>query len=313
METHINSNGFLDVRDGHQIYWEDWGNPQSKPIIHLHGGPGAGFSDSHKQIYDPTIHRVIFHDQRGCGKSTPFGSTDSNTTQNLINDIELLRKHLGIQGKVPVAGGSWGSALALLYAIAHPESVSKLMIWSVYTVRKIENAGVTEGYAKTFFPEAWDRFISLVPSDKRHNADDILGYYHHMMRSDDPREVRKYALEWSLWESNLVTLDYDPEVIKQNVYNDDNMLAVALLETHYFINGCFVDEGYVYSNLDKIKHIPCLAIQGRFDVLTLPYTAYHLSQSYGDNFNLRWVNSGHIRTDPEMMRALQATARAELV
>src|SRR5664279_3551553 len=209
MNEHINSNGRLDVGNGHQIYWEDWGNQSAKPIIHLHGGPGTGFSDSHKQIYDPAIHRVIFHDQRGCGQSQPFGETKHNTTQDLISDIEKLKQHLGITGKTNVAGGSWGSALALLYAIAHPETVEKMLIWSIYTVRKAENDHVLEGYAKPFFPEAWGRFIRLVPAEHRLNGTSIMKFYASKMRSSSPQEAEKYALEWSLWEYNLVSLNYD--------------------------------------------------------------------------------------------------------
>ena len=151
------------------MYWEDWGNPESLPFLHVHGGPGGGFRDTHKLTFDPKKHRVIFFDQRGAGRSTPFAETKDNTTQHLLEDIEKLRLHLRID-KFNVFGGSWGSTLSLLYAINHPERVNSLILWGIYLGTQFENDIIAEGYARYNYPEAWERFISLVPEDKRTNG-----------------------------------------------------------------------------------------------------------------------------------------------
>lgn len=310
-KTHINKSGYLDVGDGHQIYWEDWGNPKANPIVHLHGGPGGGFSDSHKLLYDPKVHRVIFHDQRGCSRSTPFASTKNNTTKHLIADIERLRNHLGIM-KVYVSGGSWGSALALLYAIAHPSKVSKIMLWSVYLVRQAENDFVNLGYARYNLPHEWDRFISLVPVKYRKNGNDVMRYYQAKILSKDKKISRKYAIEWTLWESSLVSLDHNPKELEKDIAQDPRTPAIAILETHYFLNGCFVPENYVLDNLKKITHIPAFVVHGRFDFCTPALSAAELAVAYGKKLSLRWVNASHLRTEPEMLTALREIAKKEL-
>lgn len=304
MKDHVNKTGYLEVGGGHTIYWEDWGNPDGYPIFSIHGGPGNGFNDSHKLLFDPTIHRVIFYDQRGCGKSTPFASTENNTTPMLIKDIEALRQELAIE-KMYIMGGSWGSALSLLYSIAHPDRIKSLLIWGVYLIRELEDNWVNEGYPRYNFPEEWNRFISLVPEDKRNSGEDIMEYYAAMMRSENSTVAKKYAIEWTLWESALISLEYDPEEYEEDIVNDKTTLSIALLETHYFINHCFVSRGYILDNIKRISHIPATVVQGRFDMCTPPIAAYDLKQAYGKNLDFTWVNSGHLRTDPEMIRCLK--------
>jgi proline iminopeptidase len=204
----VNKSGHLSVGDGHKIYYEDWGNPEGFPIMHLHGGPGAGFSDSHKLLYNPAEHRVIFHDQRGCGKSKPFASLKNNTTQALIADIEKLREHFGIE-KMHITGGSWGSTLALLYALAHPERVEKMMIWSVYLLRQFENDHLYQGGARALLPEAWDRFINFIPPAKRKSSTDVIKFYASKINSKNQQTALKYSMEWTLWEMSSVSLSYD--------------------------------------------------------------------------------------------------------
>jgi proline iminopeptidase len=204
LRNHIITSGNLNVGNGHALYWEEWGNPDGPAIMHLHGGPGASFNDSHKAIYDPSIHRVIFYDQRGNGKSQPFASTDHNTTQDLIADIERLREHFKLD-TMYVAGGSWGSTLALLYAIAHPKRVRRLFLWSLYLIRQFENDWVNEGYPRYNFPEEWERFIGLVPKEHRTNGTTIMQYYANKMRSPDAAEARRHAFEWTLWEAALLS------------------------------------------------------------------------------------------------------------
>lgn len=313
MSDNINATGELAVSGGHSLHWEDWGNPDATPIIHLHGGPGSGYSDKHKAIYDLKIHRVIFHDQRGCGKSTPFGETENNTTQDLIGDIETLRAQLDITDDVYIAGGSWGSTLSLAYTIAHPEHVKKLMVWSIYFASEFENNYVNEGYPRFSFPEAWKRFIDLVPEGHRANGKSVMQFYADKIYSADPEVAQSYSDEWALWESTLSSINYNQRELEEEVLGDPTNLSVAKLETHYFLNDSFMPDGYILDNIKRINHISCVAIHGRFDMCTPPINAYKLAQKYGDKLQLQWVNSGHSRSDPEMLAALQETARTELV
>jgi len=307
MENNINDSGFLDVGDGHAIYWEDWGNPDGIPVISLHGGPGGSFKDSHKAIFDPKKHHVIFHDQRGAGRSLPFASTENNTTEHLVQDIELLRKKFGFK-KMNVVGGSWGSSLSLLYAIKYPERVRSLLLWGIYLIRQFETDWVNEGYPRYNFPAEWERFIALVPEKHRVNGDAIMTYYAEQMRSSDEEIAKKYAFEWTLWEAALVSIEYDPTLNEQEVQNDPTTLSTALLETHYFINKCFVPDNYILDNIRMIRHIPCKVVQGRFDMCTPAIGAYDLAKEYGENLTLSWVNSGHLRSDPGMREMIKAYA-----
>lgn len=305
IDPFVRHSGYLDVGNCHKIYFEDWGNPKATPYFYLHGGPGSRFSDSSKLLFDPEKHRVIFHDQRGCGKSTPYAEVKHNTTQDLIADIERLRTHLKISS-MQVVGGSWGSTLSLLYALAHPERVHSLIVWGIYLVRQFETDYVNEGYPRHTFPEAWERFISFVPEKYRKKGNEIMKFYAQKIRSKTKKIATLYANEWSLWESTLMSLDYDKGKLEQEVLSEDNM-SVALLETHYFLNKCFVPENFILNNVHKIAHIPCSIIQGRFDMCTPPIGAYDLARAYGNNCTLQWVNSGHSRTEPETLAALRAT------
>lgn len=276
-----------------------------EPIFHLHGGPGSNFNEKHKILYDPQKHRVIFHDQRGCGKSVPFAETTNNTTQDLVQDIEKLREHFGIE-KFVVSGGSWGSTLALVYAIAHPEHVARIVLWSVFLDRQFEIDWVNEGYPRYFFPQEWNRFVSHVSEEYRTNGNAIMKYYAEQINSEDEAVAIKFAREWMLWECVLLSIVYDPVQLEKEVFEDDKVMSVSRLETHYFSQKCFLPENYILDNIGKIKHIPCVLVQGRFDMCTPPISALDLRNAYGDKLVLRWVNSGHSRTDPEMLTALKA-------
>jgi proline iminopeptidase len=314
MDPNINKSGHLEVGDGHRICYEDWGNPDAFPIMHLHGGPGSGFSDSHKLIYDPKIHRVIFHDQRGSGQSLPFASIKDNTTQHLISDIEKLREYFNIQ-KIHVAGGSWGSTLAMLYAIAHPECVEKMMMWGIYLLRQFENDYIYQGVNKETFPEAWERFISLVPTDKRKNSMDVIKYYSSKILSKNKKVAEKDAAAWTRWELSITSLSYDRlKAEKETLEGDQHFnISMATMETHYFLNKCFVPENYILKNIDKIKHLPAYVVQGRFDMCTPPVSAINLAYAYGSNLHLQITRAGHLRSEPENLAALRAIASAALV
>ena len=301
-ESHLNAKGFLET-DGHKIYWEDWGNPASTPIFCMHGGPGGGFDDDYKLMFDPKIHRVIFHDQRGSGRSIPFADIENNSTQGLIKDIEALREHLGIS-KMHVMGGSWGSTISLFYALAHPERVERLLIWSLFLARQFEVDFVNEGYPRYFFTEAWERFIALVPEEHRKTGNDVMRYYAEQVNSKDEEIARKYADEWNLWEVTLCSVLYDPVKLEKATMGDKNNIAIAKIEMHYFLNRCFVPENYILDNIEKIKDIPCTLLQGRFDMCTPPISAIDLEKAYGANLKLSIVNSGHFSSDPEMAGAI---------
>ncbi|MDB5166002.1 MAG: Proline iminopeptidase [Candidatus Saccharibacteria bacterium] len=304
-DIYVRDKGFLDVGDGHKIYWEDWGNPDATPVMHFHGGPGGGFSDGHKIMFNPDKQRIIFFDQRGSGRSTPYAETIDNTTQKLIEDTEKLREHLGIE-KMHLVGGSWGSTMVLTYAIAHPDRVLSMVMWGIYMGRQFENDLISAGHARYNYPEAWERFIALVPAEYRQNGTSITQYYADKINSDDDAEAHKYANEWALWESSLLSLSYDQRKLEQSVLSDISNLPLARLETHYFLNGCFLPENYILDNVDAIKHIPCYVVQGRFDNCTPPISAVELSKAYGDNMTLQMVNAGHRRSDPELLAALRA-------
>lgn len=307
-DPNVLKSGHLSVGDGHELYFEEWGNPNATPMFSLHGGPGGGFSDSNKLLFDPKRHRVIFHDQRGAKRSTPYAATDHNTTQDLIADINNLADHLHIDSFILV-GGSWGSTLALLYAIANPNRVQKLLVWSIFLARKFELDYVNEGYAKYTFPEAWERFISFVPPENRKSGKTIMQFYAEQIRSKDEAKALKFAAEWTLWEATLLSKNYDQRRVEAGVLSDD-IFPLAMLETHYFLNNCFIPENYILDNIKKIQHIPAFIIHGRFDMCTPPIAAQDLAKAYGENAVLQWTNGGHLRSEPENFAAIKATVNA---
>lgn len=309
-EGNVIKSGYLSVGDGHKIYYEQWGNKTAKPVFYLHGGPGGGFSDSHKYNFNPKKHHVIFFDQRGAGKSKPFASTKANTTQHLIEDIEKLRKLFKFE-KISLNGRSWGSALALAYTIAYPDRVNKMLIGGVYFGTRFENDYISAGYVRYTYPEAWERFINLVPNEFRKSGMSITQYYSDKMFDKNKKVAKKYADEWTLWEVTTLSISYDQAKVETDVFKEEN-LALARLETHYFLNDCFMPENHVLGNIDKIKHIPCYVVQGRFDNCTPPSTAYELSKAYGDKLTLQWVNAGHRRSDPEIQVAERAAINSFL-
>lgn len=239
-ENHVNDTGHLAVGDGHELYWEDWGNSDGVPVMVQHGGPGGSFNDSFKQIFDPALHRVVLWDQRGCGQSTPFASTEHNTTDHLLADMEKLRQAMGLE-QMHVAGGSWGSMLSLVYAIRHPERVNSLLLWSLYTATQYENDWVNaaEHTVAPHFPAEWARFNAPVPEESRVSGDATMRWYQDQILSSDPETAEKYALEWTLWETALCLRDYDPKTLEKEVRDDPTTLSIARLETHYFGNKCF--------------------------------------------------------------------------
>lgn len=306
---HIINSGRLDVGDGHQIYWIDWGNKTIKtPIFYLHGGPGAGFDEGDFTKFDPLKHRVVFHDQRGSSRSTPFASLNSNTSADLVSDITKLKDHLGFE-KICLYGFSWGSTLALLYAIENPEVVEKMLIGGIFLARQADADYYLGGQAATHFPEAWERFASQVPKEKRSN---IGAYYREKLQNGTEAERKKYAKEWMLYESSILRLDYVPSRLESGL-KDFAAESLAYLEAHYILNGCFIDENFIIKNTSKIAHIPTVVVQGRYDFICLPRAANELSQALGGNSTLHMVAAGHSTSETTSREVIKAYSNSFLV
>lgn len=286
--------GLLDVGDGHKIYYQQWGNAKLDPIFFLHGGPGGGLKDKHKLNFDPKLHNVIFHDQRGCGKSVPFGKLENNTSQNLVEDINKIAEHLKLSDKkIALYGGSWGSALALIYAIAHPEKVQKMLIYGIYTGTKKETDYIQQGGLKTHFPESWENYIEIVPLKHRQNT---VKYYYEKMKDKNQEIADEHIRRWNTNESSAMSIDPDlPSIKLSNIDVDDKARSIAIIECHYFINNCFLPENFIIENASKLSGIPIIIVQGRHDHVCPPETAYNLSKAIGVNCYLHITPGSHAR------------------
>ncbi|KAJ7067013.1 proline iminopeptidase [Mycena amicta] len=271
--------GTLKVSELHTLYYELSGNPEGSPVVFLHGGPGGGcsYDPGHldASFFDPKRYHIVLHDQRGSGKSTPAANLEENTTWHLVKDIERLREHLGIQ-KWHVFGGSWGSTLSLAYAQAHPDRVRSLVLRGIFTLRKSELNFFYQNGASHLFPEAWDEYVSLIPEQERH---DIVTAYHAQLNAVDDETRITAAKAWSKWEMATSRLYVDPEYLAR-AEGDDFANAFARIENHYFVNDGFMRDGQLLEaqEIDKIRHIPCIVVQGRYDVVCPATTAYQLKK-----------------------------------
>ena len=291
--------GFLNV-DEHQVYFEQCGNPNGKPAIFLHGGPGGGGSEDVRRFFNPDLYRIVVFDQRGCGRSKPHGCLENNTTWDLVSDIENLRNKLGIE-KWLVFGGSWGSTLSLAYAQAHPESVSEIVLRGIFLLRKEELHWFYQDGASRIFPEAWSSFLEIIDEDKR---DNLMSAYHKIFTSDDKQKRLIAAIAWSRWEAATSSLSYKPSLVEE--FSDPEFaLAFALIENHYFINkGWFKTENQLIENIDKIRSIPSVIVQGRYDVVCPMKTAWELSESWPEAEMIIAPSSGHTAFEKEITHAL---------
>jgi proline iminopeptidase len=276
---------YLDVGDGHRLYVHDWGNANVKtPVLYLHGGPGYHCTDRNKTFFDPTTQRVIFHDQRGSGKSEPYGSLEHNTTQDLVADIEKLAQHLQLEQFI-VAGGSWGSALAFYYAIEHPKRVSAMILDGVLTLAQDEIDWISKGQFRTFFPEAWDAFLAATPKSQQADPAD---YHLKRILGEDLEAAKASAYAYQNLQGAVIKLDdrFSPE----NYADYDP--ASTRMEAYYIANHAFVPDKYVFKNAAKLS-MPIWFVQGRYDIIAPPYIAYELNQVL-PNSHLIWTVSGHI-------------------
>jgi proline iminopeptidase len=298
---HIIRSGRLLVGDGHELYWIDWGNRDVKnPIFYLHGGPGGGFTERDFDKFDPSRHRVVFHDQRGSGRSTPFASTKNNTTADLLSDINKLKQHLNFE-TISLYGNSWGSTLSLLYAIANPDAVDKMLVAGIFLARAADVDFYLKGRVASHFPEAWEQFADQVPKGQN-----IADYYQAKMSDSDQEQRRAFAKRWMMYESSLLSLDYVPAAIERNLA-DFAAESLAYLEAHYLLNGCFIPENYILDNASKLGALQKIVIvHGRYDFICEPKAAYDLRQALSDNALLHFVASGHASGDTVKREVMQA-------
>jgi proline iminopeptidase len=301
-----NRTGRLAVGDGHELHWEESGNPAGKPVVFVHGGPGGGTEPRHRRFFDPAAYRIVVYDQRGCGKSTPFASLEHNTTWDLVADLEKLRAHLEI-ARWQVFGGSWGSTLALAYAETHPERVTELVLRGIFLVRKWEIDWFYQGGCSHLFPDHWQDFLAPIPENERH---DLVAAYHRRLLSPD-RAVRvEAARAWSVWEGRTSYLLANADAIAHHD-EDDFATAFARIECHYFVNGCWLEgDRALLKNVGKIRHIPATIVQGRYDVVCPVESAWALHTAWPEA-DLRIVpDAGHSAFEPGNLSALvEATDR----
>jgi proline iminopeptidase len=298
--------GRLRVSDLHELYFEECGNPAGKPALVLHGGPGGGISPFLRQMHDPAAYRIVLFDQRGCGQSTPHAALEENTTWHLVEDIETLRRHLRIE-RWQVAGGSWGSTLALAYAETHPERVTELIVRGIFTLRRSEIRWFYQQGADALFPDAWEAFVAPIPPEEH---GDLLGAYHRRLTGADPAEQLACARAWSQWEG--ATLSLLPDEKRVNEFGTERFaLAFARIECHYFMNGgFFLQDDQLLAEAHRLKPIPGVIIQGRYDVVTPPVTAWDLHRAWPGAQFIMVADAGHTATEPGITDALvRATDR----
>ena len=299
------STGRLQVSGGHEIYFEQCGNPHGKPVVMVHGGPGGGSNPTMRRFHDPSRYRIILFDQRGCGRSTPHASLEHNTTWDLVDDMERLRIHLGID-RWQLLGGSWGSTLALAYAERHPDCVSELILRGIFLLRKSEIDWFYQEGCSWIYPDAFEDYQALIPQDER---SDMVRAYHRRL-THPSYEVRLAAAKaWSIWEGTTLSLHPDQDRIR-HFGNDSYAIAFARIECHYFINGGFMDrDDQLLADAHRIADIPGVIVHGRYDVVTPLKNAWELKKAW-PRAELRIAGlSGHAMTEPGIIHELISATR----
>lgn len=293
------ASGWMETGDGNRIYYEECGNPQGLPVVVLHGGPGGAVNPGMRRYFDPAKYRIVLFDQRGCGQSTPNASeTDlsDNTTWTLIEDIERLRERCGID-KWVVFGGSWGSTLSLAYAITHPERCTALLLRGIFLLRKPELYWFYQEGASMLYADAWERFVEPIPEAER---GDLIAAYHRRLFGDDPEAQLECAKAWADWERATAYLEQRP-----GADTDQEALNLARIENHYFTNrGFFTHESQLLDGVDLIRHIPAVIVQGRYDCVCPPTTAWDLHRAWPEAEFVLNPLAGHSMFDPQNTSAL---------
>jgi len=292
--------GFVNVGQGHELYYECYGNPKAKPVLFLHGGPGGGFRKTDKRFFNPKKFNVIFFDQRGCGKSKPFASLKNNKTANLVEDCKKLLAFLGLE-KVFLFGGSWGSTLGLCYAIKYPETVSGMLLRGIFLSNSQDLDYFIEGPAREMFPKQWQRFIENVPKTERRQ---IVEFYAKKINSKNKKISKKYGFEFAVYEQSIMRLEYDQKKVlkklkkwKKNTW--------PLIESHYLANKCFLPENHILKNAHKISNIPTIIVHGRYDCVCSPKSALKLHKKLKKS-RLTFVAAGHSASDKAIEQKILA-------
>ena len=290
----------LKVSSIHTVYVEESGNPRGKPALFLHGGPGGGTDAKHREFFDPEKFRIVLVDQRGCGKSTPLSCLDENTTWDLVSDLELIRKKLEITNWL-IFGGSWGSTLAMAYAEKFPEAVSELVLRGIFLLRKKEIDWFYQEGASFIFPDAWEKYVEVIPKEERA---DFVEAYHKRLTSENAEIRSQAAKAWSVWEAQTSRLFPDPESIRK--MGEERFADVfARIECHYFINrGFFRTDGELLTNVGRIRSIPSVIVQGRYDVCCPMDSAWALHRAWPEAEFVLVPDAGHSVFEPGITKAL---------
>jgi proline iminopeptidase len=292
--------GKLKVSELHTIHFEESGNPNGKPAVFLHGGPGGGITPMYRQYFDPQKWRIVIFDQRGCGQSTPYAELRENTTWDLVSDIEKLREHLGID-KWLVFGGSWGSTLSLAYSQTHSDRVTGLILRGIFMLRQKELRWFYQEGTSNIFPDAWEEYLKPIPE---HERDDLISAYHKRLTSEDKQVRLEAARAWSVWEGSTSKLLPSAKTITR-FGEDDFAEAFARIECHYFVNkGFFASENQLLENVDRIRHIPTVIVHGRYDVVCPVISAWELHHVFPESELIIVPDAGHSMTEPGIQTAL---------
>jgi proline iminopeptidase len=295
-EIEPNATYSLDVGDGHVLYVEESGNPDGKPAVVVHGGPGGGSAPKQRRFFDPDAYRIVLLDQRGCGRSTPTASVEHNTTWHLVADLERVRAHLGIDRWL-VFGGSWGSTLSLAYSQMNPERVTELVLRGIFLLRRSELDFFYQHGTSDLFPDAWEQYLAPIPDEER---GDLVAAYHRRLFGDDPEAQLECARAWADWERATAYLEQRP-----GTDSDQEMLNLARIENHYFVNrGFFTHETQLLDGVDLIRHIPAVIVQGRYDCVCPMRTAWDLHRAWPEAEFVLNQRAGHSMFDPENTSAL---------
>ncbi|MFN0107245.1 MAG: prolyl aminopeptidase [Blastocatellia bacterium] len=292
--------GMLKVSAIHTLYYEQCGNPEGQPVVFLHGGPGGGLSEKYRCFFDPKAYRIVLFDQRGAGQSTPHAALEDNTTWHLVADIEQLREHLGIE-KWMVFGGSWGSTLALAYAQTHPDRVTSLALRGIFLCRPKEIAWFYQEGASAIFPDVWEQYEQVIPEAERGN---MLEAYYRRLTSEDETVRLEAAKAWSAWEGSTSKLFPDQTLI-DDFSEAQKALPLARIEAHYFMNNAFFPtENYLLENVGKIRHIPAVIVQGRYDVVCPMMSAWQLHRAWPEAELVVVGDAGHSALEAGITSAL---------